>query len=463
MTAPRPPRTGTSSSTATATAPLPVPTSPDHEVVALYGPEFAADPYRVYDRLRAYGALAPVEIAPGIGAMLVTDYRAALELLHDPETWSKDSRAWQATVPPDSPVLPMMGWRPNALVNDGEAHRRYRQVITESFSLIAPHELREHTRQVAEELISRFSSRGEADLMAEYASKVPVLVLNRLFGLPDSYADKLVAALCGMLDATTPEETVAANEAFSAYIGELIAAKRARRGADLTSWFMDHPAGLSPDELASEIVVTMAAGHNPTTHLIGNALARMLSDDRYYSTLSSGGLTPRDALHDVLRNDSPMSNLSPHFPTRDVYFHGTWLRAGQLVLVSYAAASTQHGRTAPGESAAAGGSGGGAHLAWAAGPHACPVQNPALLIATTAIERLTAWLSDIQLTVPHDELVWRHGPFHRGLVELPAGFTPITPDQAGVTPWSSPSSSTPRDATSTARRSASVSWGRPPA
>ncbi|MCT2594744.1 cytochrome P450 [Streptomyces sp. N2-109] len=441
------------------TASLPVAAPLAHEVIPLYGAEFAADPYSVYDRLREYGPLAPVEIAPGIGAMLVTDYRAALELLHDPDTWSKDSRAWQATVPPDSPVLPMMGWRPNALVNDGDTHRRYRQVITESFSLFTPHELREHTRQVSETLIARFTSRGQVDLIAEYAAQVPVLVFNRLFGMPDSYSAQLVTALCGMLDANTPEEAVTANEAFSAYIGELIGTKQVQRGADLTSWYMDHPAGLTPEELASEIVVTMAAGHNATTNLIGNALARMLSDNRYYSTLSSGGLTPRDALHDVLQNDPPMSNLSPHFPTRDVFFHGTWIRAGQLVLISYAAANTQHGRTAPGEAASAGGSGGGAHLAWSAGPHACPVQNPALLIATTAIERLTAWLSDIELTVPHDELVWRHGPFHRGLVELPARFTPITPDQAGATPWasSSPSSSTQPDAMSTARPTASAS------
>nr|WP_245997675.1 cytochrome P450 [Streptomyces armeniacus] len=428
----------------------------------MYGPEFAADPYRVYDRLRAYGPLAPVEIAPGIGAMLVTDHRAALELLHDTDTWSKDSRRWQETVPPDSPVLPILGWRPNALVNDGAAHRRYRQVVTDSFALIPPHELREHTRQTSEALIARFAGKGRADLIAEYASKLPVLVFNRLFGMPDAHSDQLVAALCGMLDASTPEEATTANTAFSSYIGELIAEKSERRGPDLTSWFMDHPAQLSQEELQDQIVLTMAAGHNPTTNLIGNALARMLSDDRYYSTLSSGGLTPRDALHDVLHNDPPMSNLSPHFPRRDVFFHGTWVRAGQLVLVSYAAANTQHGRTRPGESAGAGGSGGGAHLAWAAGPHSCPVQNPARLIATTAIERLTAWLSDIELTVPHDELVWRHGPFHRALVELPARFTPITPDQAGATPWgSSPSSSTRPDGTSPVRPDASASAGPP--
>lgn len=431
---PSPPGTPGTPSPVTRTMPRPARTS-RHEVMALYGPEFAADPYSVYDRLREYGDLAPVEIAPGIGAMLVTDHRAALELLHDTETWSKDPRVWQETVPPDSPILPLLGWRPSVMFADGDAHRRLRQVVTDSFALIRPHELREHTRQAAETLISRFAEDGHADLMDGYASKVPGLVFSRLFGMPDERSDQVVAALRGMLDAHTPEDAMAANTTYSTYIHELIEAKKKQRGHDLTSWYMDHPAQLTQEELQDQIVLTIGAGNSPLTNLIGNALARMLSDSRYYGTLSSGGLTPRDALHDVLHNEPPMANLSGHYPRRDVFFHGTWIRAGQLVLISYAAANTQHGRTRPGESAGAYGSGGGAHLAWSAGPHACPVQNPALLMATTAIERLTAWLSDIELTVPHDELVWRHGPFHRALVEIPARFTPITPDEAGATPW----------------------------
>jgi len=412
-------------------------TPPGHQVTALYGAEFAADPHAVYERLRQYGALAPVEIAPGVGAMLITDYRAALDLLHDPVTWSKDPRPWQQTVPADSPVLPMIGWRPNVLFNDGETHTRYRQVITDGFGRIAPHELRASVIETADSLIARFGAAGEVDLMGQYARVLPLMLFNRLFGLPDSYSDRLISSIAGMMEGRTPEEASAANAEFESYIGELIAAKKQQRGPDLTSWFMDHPAELSDEEIIHQVVLTMGAGHEPTTNLIGNALARMLTDDRYYSTLSGGALTPRDAIHDVLQNEPPMANYSAHFPKRDVYFHGMWIRTGQLVLISFAAANTQHGRAQAGTGGGAGGSGGGAHLAWSAGPHSCPVQRSALLIATTAIERLTAWLSDLELTVAHDRLVYRQGPFHRALAQLPARFTPFSPDQAGATPWDS--------------------------
>ncbi|WP_399123539.1 cytochrome P450 [Streptomyces sp. N2A] len=427
-----------------------------HEPVKLYGPEFAADPGCVYGRLRQYGALAPVEIAPDVTAMLVTDYRAALDLLHDDATWSKDSREWMQTVPPDSPILPMLGWRPNVFYSDGPAHVRYRDVIVDSFKLVEPHELRARVHHAADTLIQRFGARGEVDLIADYARLIPLLMFNNLFGLPDSYSERLIEALAGMIEGTSPEEAAAANEAYTAYIMELVGSKKAQRGADLTSWFMDHPNGLTDEEIIHNIILVMGAGNEPLANLIGNSLSRMLSDDRYYNTLTGGALTAQDAINEVLWNDPPLTNYSAHFPVRDVFFHGTWVRRGQLVMVSYAAANSQFDTT----SLDVPGSGGGSHLAWAAGPHACPVKRHALLIATTAIERLTAWLSDIELAVPTSELEWRHGAFHRALVALPARFSPITPDQAGATPWhnrdSSPTSSTRSEATSTGRQPASA-------
>lgn len=172
--------------------------------VKLYGPDFAADPHRFYAELRQYGALAPVEIAPEVTAMLVTDYRAALELLHDDATWSKDSREWMTTVPADSPVMPMMMWRPNVFYADGPAHVRYRDVIVDSFKLVEPHELRARVHHAADTLIQRFGAHGEVDLIAEYARLIPLLMFNNLFGMPDSYSDRLIEAIAGMLDGTSP-------------------------------------------------------------------------------------------------------------------------------------------------------------------------------------------------------------------------------------------------------------------
>ncbi|MFC5819167.1 cytochrome P450 [Nonomuraea harbinensis] len=418
----------------------------------LYGPEYARDPQAVYAELRArHGAVAPVEIAPGVEAHLVIGYRAALDVLTNAGGfWSKNSGAWQARLP-ETPetggVIAMLGYRPNALFSDGAEHARYRKVIADCFQQIQPHKLRQLVTEVSDSLIGRFATKGEADLVADFARLIPARVFNLLFGRPDSDSEGLVQALSDMMEADG-ETGARGSEAFSRYIGELIQAKHAQRGDDLTSWFMDHPAMLRTDELAETLVLVTAATYDPMANLISNTISRMVSDDRYYSSLTNGALSTYDALMEALRAEPAMANYGPYFTLQPVHFHGTWIQPAELVLVSYAAANTEP-TGIPEELR----SDGGAYLGFGAGPHRCPASDPAVLIAMTAIERLTSHLCDLELTVPRGELSWRPGPFHRALAHLPVRFTPIRPDQPGESPWAMrpPSSSIPSAPTSPAR------------
>jgi hypothetical protein len=45
----------------------------------------------------------------------------------------------------------------------------------------------------------------------------------------------------------------------------------------------------------------------------------------------------------------------------------------------------------------------------------------------SAIENLLNRLPDVELSVPESSLTWRQGAFSRGLVTLPARYTPIKP------------------------------------
>ncbi|MCZ0984086.1 hypothetical protein O1L60_45815 [Streptomyces diastatochromogenes] len=60
-------------------------------------------------------------------------------------------------------------------------------------------------------------------------------------------------------------------------------------------------------------------------------------------------------------------------------------------------------------------------------PHECPAQSIALVVATAAIERLTATLPDIELAVPVEQLMHRPDPIYRVLTALPCRFTPLAP------------------------------------
>ncbi|MFF7489246.1 cytochrome P450 [Streptomyces luteogriseus] len=396
--------------------------------VRLWEDGFARDPHPYYAALRAHGPVGWAELAPGVPAYVVTDRRAALELLHDTETFSHDPRPWEATVPDDSPVLGMMRWRPNTLFADGGAHLRYRTSLIDAFDLVEPHDLRDRVHRAVHLLVSRMGPRGEADLVGDFTRPLMALVFNSLFGLPDSASDRLDAALGKLIEGGA--QAAEGEAEFGRYVLELIAAKSERRGDDLPSWLLDHPAGLTPEEVTWQVFLTLGAGHEPTANLVSNALSRILGNPAYYSTLTSGARPVTDAVLEVLHHETPLANYGIHYARTPVAFHGVWIRAAVPVVISYGALA----QAAERERGADRHPSDASHLSWSAGPHACPVKQHTLLIATEAIERLTQWLPDLEPVLPRERLTWRPGPFHRSLTALPVRFGPRTPDQPGGRP-----------------------------
>ncbi|MFF4831426.1 cytochrome P450 [Streptomyces sp. NPDC001315] len=417
--------------------PVPPPGCPAHNSggrVPLHGPEFAADPQAYYDYMRHYGPTAPVELAPGVEATLVTDYAAALQLLQDSGSFRKDARRWrhlgEGKIPPDSPVAPVLAYRPNCMFSDGAEHLRLRQAVTDSMARVDSRKLSQSTEQVSNYLIDQFGSRGSADLLGDYAKQLPLFVFNELFGCPADIGDRVVFGITGMFDGVNAEKAV---EVLFGAVGELVALKRAKPGDDVTTWLMQHQAALTDEEMVHQLALLLVAGNEPLRNLIGNTLHRLLTHDAY---ANQGGLID-EAIDDTLWENPPMQNLAPHYPAADVEFAGQKLQAGDLVLVSFAAANTGPALTAARQAGS-----NRAHLAWSAGPHACPSKDPARQITVTAIENLLNQLPDVELAVPEDSLTWRPGPFNRALATLPARFTPVRPVRrpaaAAATPASAP-------------------------
>ncbi|MBV8931747.1 MAG: cytochrome P450, partial [Kutzneria sp.] len=398
-----------------------VPSCPAHDLIPLYGPEFAANPGKVYDELRRrYGQIAPVELEPGISAMLVVGYDAALRILHDPETFPKDPRRWQGSVPPDSPLLPVMAYRPNCVYTVGAEHARLRSVVADSMARVDLYALRVEVERAADSLISRFSSAGEVELVSQYAATLPILVLNYLFGCPPSFEDRLVAGCRIVLGADYGEDSEKGNADLTQCVTELVAHKRSQPGADVISWMAAHPVGLASEELVHQVILLIAGTLEPEKSLIANALRLLLADDRFAGNLSSGSLPIEDAIDEVLWSDAPISNFGITYPRRNLDFYGVRLPADQPVVLSFAGANTDpsvHNDSRGGNRA---------HLAWSAGPHSCLAQEAARLIASVAIEKLLDRLPDLELAVPADELVWAPNPFFRTLERLPVRFPPVS-------------------------------------
>ncbi|MBC6457373.1 cytochrome P450 [Actinomadura sp. HBU206391] len=390
----------------------------------MHGPEFAADPGRVYAHLRGWGPVAPVELAPGVPATLVVGYDTALEVLRDPATFAKDAREWQKGIPADCPVLPLMMYRPNCRNTDGEVHARLRAAVTDSLARVDLNALRDHVERTADRLIRGFRGRGSADLVGQYARALPLMVFNELFGCPPDIGDRLVEGMSGIFDTVNAKN---ANQVLRQAVLDLVTLKRREPGADMTSWLMSHPVGLTDEEVMHQVLTLQGAGTEPEQNLIANGLRLLLSDDRFAGDLSGGSLPVEDALEEVLWTDPPLANFAITYPVRDVDLAGVRLQKHQPVVISLAGANTDPSLSA-GQRV-----GNRAHLAWSAGPHTCPAQGQARLIASVAIEKLLDALPEMELAVPADRLVWRPGPFHRALTELPVRFPPVSvPEPARV-------------------------------
>lgn len=444
--------------------PAPGPQAHAEARTPLYGPEFAADPAAVYARLRhRFGPAAPVELADGVPAVLVLDYQLALAVLRSPDTFSKDPRAWQATVPAQCPVLPMMMYRPNALHADGDAHTRLRGALTDSLSRVHDSRVRRFVQRAALELISEFQTIGRADLLSQYATRLPLLVFEQMFGCPPDVGAQMRAAMAAIFDGRDAER---ANADLGRALLGLIDLKRARPGADVTTALITHRSRLTNEELVHQLVLLLGAGTEPVTNFIANTLLHRLSDEHFADDVTGGTVSVSDGMDEVSYNNPPISNFAITYAVYDVRLGGLFVPPRIMpIVISIAAANTDPALTEARRT------GNRAHLAFSAGPHACPARRQGQLIAAVAIETILDALPDVELAVPADQLHWRPGPFHRALTSLPVTFPPTTApavidDTRGATPWTPQpnllrSPSTPPAVTSTAKPLGSAPAGPP--
>ncbi|GGV29033.1 cytochrome P450 [Streptomyces longisporoflavus] len=403
---------------------------------ALYGSDLDGDAMPAfYEQLRGtHGPVAPVSVAPGVDAWLVIGHREMLQLTRDEQDFSHDPRRWsllrEGRVPADSPILPMVGWRPALLFADGQQHRRMRAAVSAALAGINGHELRRSVRATAEEVIVSFAERSEADLVADYARKLPLRVITTLLGLDDETGRHLVEALAGTAAATSGSAD--ASKRMGAILHRLIEEKRRHRGNDITSALLHHPAQLTDEEVLHNLVVMFVAGNQTTVNWIATTLRILLCDPQFRSSLTGGHLSVDDALDLVLWRFPPTQNFPARYATRDMTFGGQHIRTGDMLVLGLAGANADP-EILPDDGTPVVGN--RSHLAFGAGPHICPAQDPARLITRTAVDTIRHRLPDLELAIPQGDLQWIKSPWSKGLASLPVRFTaPVLPQHPAPTP-----------------------------
>ncbi|GAA2603532.1 cytochrome P450 [Streptomyces tubercidicus] len=390
----------------------------------LHDPAVQADLVGVYEKLRAeYGPVAPVLVQGDLPAWLVLGHRENLEILRTPSVFSRDSRHWrdmtQGHVPADHPLAPITTWQPLCVFVDGEEHQRLRGAVTDSLDRFASRGIRRHVTRFTHQLVDEFAGSGQADLVGQFAARLPLRVMTQLFGMPEENGPSLTTAVEDVLNGT--QTAVASNQYITRTLQQLVDRKRAHPGHDFPSKLIEHPAGLSDDEIREHLRLILTAANETTVNLIANTLRTVLTDPRFRAHLAGGHMTLPDALEQVMWDEPPMMTLLGRWATSDTQLGEQPITKGDMLLLGLRAANVDPAirpdLTAPVH-------GNRSHLAFSSGPHECPGRHIGRAIADTAVDTLLARVPDLRLAVPETELQWSSSLMYRHLVALPVQFTP---------------------------------------
>ncbi|MFI2425608.1 cytochrome P450 [Streptomyces sp. NPDC018955] len=392
------------------------------ELTRLYGPEAATDPAGVYERLREeHGPVAPVLLEGEVPAWLVLGYRDARRVLDNPRQFTRDARIWRdridGRVDENSPLVPMLGWRPDCVSQDGEPHRRLRAAVTDALQAAAGRGIRRHVTHYANKQIDAFADTGRADLVHDYADYLPMLVLSRLLGLPEAEGRDLVESCAQVLGGG--EDAVTHDARIQEILGELVARKRSEPGSDLATALLEHHAGLDEDEVVSHLRLVLIAAHTTTSNLLARVLQLVLSDTSRLSGLISGRLNVSEIVEEVMWDSPPLAVLPGRFAASDLELGGHRVQEGDLLVLGLAA-----GNRDPEIRPDAGVSvqGNQAHLAFSSGPHECPGQNIGQSLVEIAVDVLLHRLPGLRLAVEPEELSSTASTWESRLDALPVEF-----------------------------------------
>jgi len=299
-------------------------------------PEFIADPYPTYHRLRAED---PVHRSP-LGFWVLTRYEDVVTALRDPRLAKEAIAAVIAAR--YGAAMPAMGL--SMLDRDPPDHTRLRGLVNKAFTPRVVEGLRPHIQKIVDGLLARVEGVGSMDLIEEFAYPLPVIVICQMLGVPVEDRERfkewgldIARGLDAILlppDSDVAQRSAAARRALADYFRALIAERRTSpRGDLLSALIAAEEAGdkLSEDELLATCILLLVAGHETTVNLIGNGtLALLRHPDQLRLLRERPGLIG-GAVEELLRYDGPVQRTT-RIPSAEVTIAGRTIGKGEMVM-----------------------------------------------------------------------------------------------------------------------------------
>ncbi len=242
---------------------------------------FVQNPYPFYETARAAG---PFFHWQDYGLPATGSFAAVNAILRDRRFGREAPPERAPAIPPH--LAPFYVVEAHSMLElEPPRHTRLRNLVLRAFTSRRIAALAPDIAALADELLAALPP-GPFDLLPHFAQPLPVRIIARLLGVPETMAPDLLRwsnAMVGMYMAgrtrDREDRAVAATTEFTAFLRGYIAERRARPADDLITHLIAAEAEgerLTTDEMITTCILLLNAGHEATVHTIGNGVKALL-------------------------------------------------------------------------------------------------------------------------------------------------------------------------------------------
>jgi cytochrome P450 len=229
---------------------------------------------------------------------------------------------------------------PSLLVVDPPEHARLRRLVSRAFTPRAIDGLRHRIQEITSTLLDDLNDNTYCDLVANYASQIPIEIIAEMLGIPHDEIPCLYAFAdpgAKLLTSTAPswrdfQTAMAALREFEHYLAAHIERLR-HGGADnsiLSAVLQD--SDLIDIEVRMFAGLLLGAGFITTAHAFGNAVVALVGHPDQLARLQAHPDGWPNAVEEVLRYDS-VSQVGVRVATETLQIDGNTVRQGSAIFL----------------------------------------------------------------------------------------------------------------------------------
>lgn len=286
------------------------------------------DPYPIFRRLRSS---EPLSWVADLNMWFVTRRHDVRAILKDSETFT--------TYSSNSTIYDTFG--ANMLTIDGSQQKKYKSSCRRPFMPAnIKREFSNHIYASANHLVDQFIAKKEVDLQKNFSSRLPILTMLKVFGMPDhaemmvrKWYDSFEEALANFKwNEKIRENARNSVSEFDGFLQENINEFRKEPDNSILSVLANAKGTeqLSDSEIKRNAFIIFFGGISTVEALISNAVWSILSHSAVNQRICSDLSQVSKAVEETLRWESPVQSCTRHL-TRDTELLGVQLKQGEIV------------------------------------------------------------------------------------------------------------------------------------